>query len=213
MTYWLVEHHYPSYVVKVDGREVVMIGPFESQSEAEKAKTEIDAAMAKAHRLSQLEVIPPRYSRPWRVPAIARVQGQSGESATTQQQTHDQTKARGDRYGLPWVAANVVFGGFDGRLGAVAHAADRLHRLLELLAQLGTHGVRFFSDQRSAVLEQFVRLFNQGGQFAECLILDLFDSGVLGSSFTSHGNFLSVVMAVCNGVLRDRKVAGQFRAR
>jgi hypothetical protein len=22
MTYWLVEHHYPSYVVKVDGREV-----------------------------------------------------------------------------------------------------------------------------------------------------------------------------------------------
>lgn len=60
MTYWLVEHHYPSYVVKVDGREVIMIGPFESQSEAEKAKTEIDAAMAKAHRLSQLEVIPPR---------------------------------------------------------------------------------------------------------------------------------------------------------
>ncbi|SES90910.1 SPOR domain-containing protein [Pseudomonas graminis] len=60
MTYWLVEHHYPSYVVKVDGREVVMIGPFESRADAEKAKTEIDAAMVKGHRLSQLEVIAPR---------------------------------------------------------------------------------------------------------------------------------------------------------
>ncbi|SEJ82526.1 SPOR domain-containing protein [Pseudomonas sp. NFR16] len=60
MTYWLVEHHYPSYVVKVDGREVVMIGPFESQDAAEKAKTDIDAALVKGHRLSQLEVIPPK---------------------------------------------------------------------------------------------------------------------------------------------------------
>ncbi|WP_133770801.1 SPOR domain-containing protein [Pseudomonas graminis] len=60
MAYWLVEHHYPSYVVKVDGREVVMIGPFGSQADAEKAKTEIDAAMVKGHRLSQLEVIAPR---------------------------------------------------------------------------------------------------------------------------------------------------------
>lgn len=59
MAYWLVEHHYPSYVVKVEGREVVMIGPFESQDAAVKAKTDIDAALAKGHRLSQLEVIPP----------------------------------------------------------------------------------------------------------------------------------------------------------
>ena len=61
MAYWLVEHHYPSYVVKVDGREVVMIGPFESQDVAVKAKTDIDAALAKGHRLSQLEVIPPAF--------------------------------------------------------------------------------------------------------------------------------------------------------
>jgi hypothetical protein len=47
-------------VVKVDGKEVVMIGPFESQDVAEKAKTDIDAALVKGHRLSQLEVIPPR---------------------------------------------------------------------------------------------------------------------------------------------------------
>jgi cell division septation protein DedD len=60
MAYWLVEHHYPSYVVKVDGKETVMIGPFKSQAEAEKAKTDIDAAMAKAHRLSELEIIPPK---------------------------------------------------------------------------------------------------------------------------------------------------------
>lgn len=60
MAYWLVEHHYPSYVVKVDGKEVVMIGPFETQSAAEKAKTDIDAALAKGHRLSQLEVITPQ---------------------------------------------------------------------------------------------------------------------------------------------------------
>lgn len=60
MAYWLVEHHYPSYVVKIDGKETIMIGPFASQTEAEKAKTEIDAAMAKAHRLSQLEIIPPK---------------------------------------------------------------------------------------------------------------------------------------------------------
>jgi len=60
MTYWLVEHHYPSYVVKVEGKEVVMIGPFESQEVAEKAKTDIDAALVKGHRLSQLEVIPPK---------------------------------------------------------------------------------------------------------------------------------------------------------
>jgi hypothetical protein len=60
MTYWLVEHHYPSYVAKIDGKETVMIGPFDSQAAAEKAKTDIDAAMAKAHRLSQLEVVPPK---------------------------------------------------------------------------------------------------------------------------------------------------------
>lgn len=60
MTYWLVEHHYPSYVVKVEGKEVVMIGPFDSQAAAETAKTDIDAALVKGHRLSQLEVIPPK---------------------------------------------------------------------------------------------------------------------------------------------------------
>ncbi|MFK3797076.1 hypothetical protein [Pseudomonas sp. NPDC088444] len=60
MAYWLVEHHYPSYVVKVEGKEVVMIGPFESQEAAEKAKTDIDAALVKGHRLSQLEVIAPK---------------------------------------------------------------------------------------------------------------------------------------------------------
>jgi osmotically-inducible protein OsmY len=60
MAYWLVEHHYPSYVVKVEGKEVVMIGPFDSQAAAETAKTDIDAALVKGHRLSQLEVIPPK---------------------------------------------------------------------------------------------------------------------------------------------------------
>ena len=60
MAYWLVEHHYPSYVVKVDGKEVVMIGPFDTQDAAEKAKTDIDAALAKGHRLSQLQVIAPK---------------------------------------------------------------------------------------------------------------------------------------------------------
>ncbi len=59
MTYWLVEHHYPLYVVKVDGKDVVMIGPFESRDAAENAKAQIDAALVKGHRLSQLEVIPP----------------------------------------------------------------------------------------------------------------------------------------------------------
>ncbi|MEQ7922007.1 hypothetical protein ABQX22_22625 [Xanthomonas sp. WHRI 1810A] len=60
MAYWLVEHHYPSYVVKIDGKETIMIGPFTSQQEAEKAKTDIDAAMAKAHRWSELEIIAPK---------------------------------------------------------------------------------------------------------------------------------------------------------
>ena len=60
MTYWLVEHHYPSYVVKVESKDVVMIGPFDSQDAAEKAKVEIDAALVKGHRLSQLEVIAPK---------------------------------------------------------------------------------------------------------------------------------------------------------
>lgn len=60
MAYWLVEHHYPSYVVKIDGKETIMIGPFASQAAAEKAKTEIDAAMAKGHRLSELKIIPPK---------------------------------------------------------------------------------------------------------------------------------------------------------
>jgi osmotically-inducible protein OsmY len=60
MSYWLVEHHYPMYVVKVQTQEVIMIGPFDSQDAAEKAKVEIDAALVKGHRLSQLEVIPPK---------------------------------------------------------------------------------------------------------------------------------------------------------
>jgi hypothetical protein len=60
MSYWLVEHHYPMYVVKVDTREVIMIGPFESEEAAAKAKVDIDAALVKGHRLSQLEVIAPK---------------------------------------------------------------------------------------------------------------------------------------------------------
>lgn len=60
MTYWLVEHHYPSYVVKVQGEEVVMIGPFDTQETAQQAKIDIDAALVKGHRLSQLEVVPPK---------------------------------------------------------------------------------------------------------------------------------------------------------
>lgn len=60
MVYWLAEHHYPSYVVKVDGKEVVIIGPFDTQAEAAQAKTEIDAAMAKSRRLSPLELIAPQ---------------------------------------------------------------------------------------------------------------------------------------------------------
>ncbi len=60
MAYWLVEHHYPSYVVKIDGKETIMIGPFASQAAAETAKTEIEAAMVKGHRLSELEIIPPK---------------------------------------------------------------------------------------------------------------------------------------------------------
>ncbi|WP_092302736.1 penicillin-binding protein activator LpoB [Pseudomonas sp. NFIX28] len=47
---WLIEHGIISYVVVEDGKERVLVGPFDSQAEAEAKKAELVEKLAKAKK-------------------------------------------------------------------------------------------------------------------------------------------------------------------
>ncbi|SEK51603.1 hypothetical protein SAMN03159362_1307 [Pseudomonas sp. NFIX51] len=47
---WLIEHGIISYVVVEDGKDRVLIGPFDSQAEAEAKKTELVEKLTKAKK-------------------------------------------------------------------------------------------------------------------------------------------------------------------
>ncbi|MCY1251076.1 hypothetical protein D9M72_647940 [compost metagenome] len=90
------------------------------------------------------------------------------------------------------MTAYVILGCIHHRLGTRPHSGNGLPGLLELDANLLAQGFAFFANQAGTVLEQLFRIFDQGLQFAEGLILDLIIEG-LRSSFTGHCVLLVIV--------------------
>jgi cell division septation protein DedD len=54
---WLLERGYPPYLVTLDGKQQLLIGPYESQEQAEQKRTELLAKVAKSHRKAAPVVI------------------------------------------------------------------------------------------------------------------------------------------------------------
>lgn len=54
---WLIERGYPPRVVKVEGKDTLLVGPFESEAEARDKSDEMNGKMIKAHRLAEAVVI------------------------------------------------------------------------------------------------------------------------------------------------------------
>ncbi|MCU1753049.1 SPOR domain-containing protein [Pseudomonas sp. 6D_7.1_Bac1] len=52
LTGWLIEHSFVSYVVTQDGKQRVLVGPFNSKAEAEARQAELTAALAKAKKMN-----------------------------------------------------------------------------------------------------------------------------------------------------------------
>ncbi|MFJ2364621.1 SPOR domain-containing protein [Pseudomonas sp. NPDC087697] len=52
LTGWLIEHSFVSYVVTQDGKQRVLVGPFNSKAEAEARQVELIAALAKAKKMN-----------------------------------------------------------------------------------------------------------------------------------------------------------------
>ncbi|OOV89307.1 penicillin-binding protein activator LpoB [Pseudomonas sp. MF4836] len=50
MTGWLIEHGIISSVVMQDGKQLILVGPFNSQAEAEAKKAELEEKLAKAKK-------------------------------------------------------------------------------------------------------------------------------------------------------------------
>ncbi len=54
---WLLERSYPPYLVEIDGKQQLLIGPYATQELAEQTRTELMAKLAKSHRKAQPLVI------------------------------------------------------------------------------------------------------------------------------------------------------------
>ncbi|WP_095097980.1 hypothetical protein [Pseudomonas sp. Irchel 3A5] len=54
---WLLERSYPPYLVTIDGKQQLLIGPYPSQERAEEIRTELLAKIAKSHRKAAPVVI------------------------------------------------------------------------------------------------------------------------------------------------------------
>ena len=54
---WLLERSYPPYLATVDGKQTLLIGPYQTQAEAEQTRTELLAKLAKSHRKAAPVVI------------------------------------------------------------------------------------------------------------------------------------------------------------
>ncbi len=50
LTAWLLEHGFNFYIVKVDGKDQVLLGPFASKAEAEAKQTLLNEKMARAKK-------------------------------------------------------------------------------------------------------------------------------------------------------------------
>lgn len=54
---WLLERSYPPYLATLDGKQQLLIGPYQSQAQAEQTRTELMAKIAKSHRKADPVVI------------------------------------------------------------------------------------------------------------------------------------------------------------
>ena len=54
---WLLERSYPPYLANVEGKQQLLIGPYQTQAQAEQTRTELLAKLAKSHRKAAPVVI------------------------------------------------------------------------------------------------------------------------------------------------------------
>ena len=52
LTGWLIEHSFVSYVVTQDGKQRVLVGPFNSKAEAESRQADLIAALVRAKKMN-----------------------------------------------------------------------------------------------------------------------------------------------------------------
>ena len=57
LTAWLLEHGFSFYIVKVDGKDEVLLGPFATKAEAEAKQTLLNEKMARAKKTDTVSEI------------------------------------------------------------------------------------------------------------------------------------------------------------
>ena len=57
LTAWLLEHGFSFYIVKVDGKDEVLLGPFATRTEAEAKQTLLNEKMARAKKTDTVSEI------------------------------------------------------------------------------------------------------------------------------------------------------------
>jgi len=57
LTAWLLEHGFSFYIVKVDGKDEVLLGPFATRAEAEAKQTLLNEKMARAKKTDTVSEI------------------------------------------------------------------------------------------------------------------------------------------------------------
>ncbi|MBA2926034.1 SPOR domain-containing protein [Pseudomonas sp. P7] len=57
LTAWLLEHGFNFYIVKVDGKDEVLLGPFATKAEAEAKQTLLNEKMARAKKTDTVSEI------------------------------------------------------------------------------------------------------------------------------------------------------------
>ncbi|BAP44983.1 hypothetical protein NJC40_13495 [Pseudomonas sp. 21LCFQ02] len=50
---WLLERHYAPVIVNLDGKQQILLGPYESQEQGQEQLTGLEAKVAKSHRFAK----------------------------------------------------------------------------------------------------------------------------------------------------------------
>ncbi|MGN2436325.1 hypothetical protein [Pseudomonas syringae] len=54
---WLLERSYAPVIVDIDGKQQLLIGPYESQAQAEEQRAALQAKVTKSHRFAEPSVV------------------------------------------------------------------------------------------------------------------------------------------------------------
>ncbi|KQQ55974.1 hypothetical protein ASF84_11720 [Pseudomonas sp. Leaf127] len=54
---WLLERHYAPVIVNIDGKQQILLGPYESEEQASTQLTALQAKVAKSHRFAEPGVV------------------------------------------------------------------------------------------------------------------------------------------------------------